>query len=569
MFTPYIIGAFIIMSMIIAVLFLKLSNDSNDEFILYWGTSWVFYSLALFCFLAGSDTEVSAVIKVKKLFDMYSIQMVLFGIYKFTRIKIPGYWMRFSIYLSVWLFMAVFLDIDSLSSSFPIALFDLLMVGMVCYLILRYWKEYVVTEKIFYCLCFAVWGIFKAYLSIYETNNTGSTGLYLGEILYANFLNVSILLIYFRHMKLEKEKAEERYKIIVENVTDVIFYYTFKPVPAFLYMTPSIESLTGYPPQTFYNNPKAIIDIVDKQYFEIINELFFTDKKFNMPYRAVFQVERKDRELIWVEMNVSVIRENSTTVAIEGVLRDVTEMKEVQEDLTTSKKQRDLMLSYISHELKTPITSILGYVNAIRDGIIDEDERRNAMDIISRKSQILERMIMDLFQLSQLETNQYSFTYQYMDGEELAEYICDHAMLELEEAQVQYDYNMDREKLKTINIIADPIRVDQVITNLIINAIKYSNDDNYIKVDFKLDIAAENVIISVADRGMGIAKEDIPYIFNCFFKSSNPETAGIQGRGLGLALSKEIIEAHGGSISVESKIRKGSVFTVTLPVYND
>lgn len=571
MFTTYIIVVFIVISIVIGVLFLRLSNDNNEDFILYWSISWIFYSIALFCLLMAADRDMMACIEIKKLFDMYSILCFLFGIYKFSRVKIPGYWLRFSIYLTIWLIISLYLAIDRLSTSMPIALFDLIMVIMICYIIIRYWKEHIKAgEKIFYCICFILWGIIKAYLAVCEGSSFGLNNIYIGEILYTNLLNVCVLVIYLRHVKYEMNKTEERFKIIVENAIDAIFYYTFKPTPAFLYITPSIEAITGYSPSVFYKNPRAMLETVDKQSFEMINKLFFSGAKSTSPTSEVFKIAKKNGECIWAEMNISVIKEEEETVAIEGIIRDITQMKEIQDDLTTSKKSRDLMLSYISHELKTPITSILGYATAIKDGTISDDKERNkAMGIIAQKSLILERMILDLFQLSQLETNQYSFAYEHLEGIELAEYIREYILAELRAADIKYSIIIDRNELENVNVIADPIRINQVITNLVVNAVKYTRENNRITIKFTVDDNKKNIIINVADKGIGIPEQDIPYVFERFYKADKTEDAEMRGRGLGLALSKEIITAHGGSITVKSRYGKGSVFTVMIPVYYD
>lgn len=565
MFATYIM-LIVLVSFVIAALFLYLSGKENEDFIKFWAVSWLFYSCALVCLLSAHSDVSFYFMEIKKLFDMCSVLCVLFGIYKFYRVKIPGYWFRFSIYLAVWLFVAVFLDLDSLSVSLPIFLFDILMTVNLCGVIIRYGEE-TVPEKVLYCLFFLVWGAIKAYLTIYETGNLDNLNVYIGEILYTNLLNVSMFIIYFRKVKRDVDTTKERFKLIIENAMDAIFYFTFKPAPSFLYITPSIENITGYSPQKFYSDPKSFLSMADKDSFEMINDVFFSGPDKTFPTSEVFKVTTKSGDEIWVEMNVSVIKEENQVVAVEGIIRDITQMKETQDALRTSKRSRDLMLSYISHELKTPITSILGYATALKDGDMDSEEKRHAIDIISQKSLVLERMILDLFQLSQLETQQYSFTYMQMSAAEMAADMHDHIVPELRESGMPYKILIEDEYIKDIDVIVDPVRINQVVTNLVINAIKYTRDKNKITIKCTADKKGENLIISVADKGRGIPEKDIEHVFDRFFKSSDVEKTGKQGSGLGLALSKEIVEAHGGEITVKSKYGKGSIFTLSIPTY--
>lgn len=569
MAATYIISTFILLSVIISALFFYMSSREHDEFIMSWGLSWIFYSLALLCFWMSIKSGHYPFMEIKKTFDMYAILSLLFGVYKFNHVKVPGYWFRFAIYLTVWVTLTTYFSIDMLPSSIPVFAFDLLMTGTICYVIIRYWTSGV-QEKIFYCIVFILWGTVKGLLALYETGNSYDLTIYLGEILYANLLNVCIFVIYLRNIKQEMAKMEDRFQVIVENATDAIFYYEFNPHPKFLYITPSIEEISGYAPQVFYKNPRAILELVDGETFETINRLFFSGAETAGPTSEVFKIQRKNGAVIWVEMNVSLIREQEKTVAIEGIIRDITQMKEVQDDLTTSKQSRDLLLSYISHELKTPITSILGYVTAVKDGTIsDEPERQKAMEIICQKSLILERMILDLFQLSLLETNQYSFVYEHMSCEELADYIHEHTLPDLKESGRSYRFSIDRRKLADLNMIADRVRINQVVTNLIANAIKHTTADETITISCSVDLKKEQMVISVSDRGSGIPEVDLPYVFDRFFQSGNPGASKSQGRGLGLALSKEIVQAHGGTIQVKSQYRKGSIFTVMLPLYDE
>ncbi len=286
---------------------------------------------------------------------------------------------------------------------------------------------------------------------------------------------------------------------------------------------------------------------------------------------STFLLHHKNGMVFWGEFNSSILYKDGIPVAVEGIIRDVTRMKNAENQLRSAKQSRDLLLSYISHELKTPITSILGYVNALNDGTINAPkERINAMEIISSKALLLEHLINDLFQLSKLESNQFSFNFMHLDALDLSRQLIGKYILDIKSAGIKPVVEMDSKALAGKNIIVDPKRVDQVFSNIVFNAIKYTESNDKIKIKFGIDQEMKNYTVTVSDSGIGIPKEDLPYIFDRFFKARTPVRSGKEaGSGLGLTISKEIIAAHGGSISARSNLGKGSTFTFTIPIYYD
>ena len=279
----------------------------------------------------------------------------------------------------------------------------------------------------------------------------------------------------------------------------------------------------------------------------------------------------KNGSTIWGEFNSSILYEKGVPIAIEGILRDVTHTKETETQLLYSKQARDQFLSSISHELKTPITSILGYINAINDGTLSsEEEKQSAMDIITAKALTLEHLINDLFQLSKLETNQFSFAFMHMSALELSDQLADKYALDIKTASLLPLVEIDHFTLSRLHVIVDPKRIEQVFSNIIYNAIKFSAPNGTVKIKFGSDKDLQNYIINISDEGRGIAQEDIPYIFDRFFQSNKPPQSKVKlGSGLGLTISKEIISAHKGEILVESEMGKGSTFTFNITVYSD
>jgi signal transduction histidine kinase len=246
-------------------------------------------------------------------------------------------------------------------------------------------------------------------------------------------------------------------------------------------------------------------------------------------------------------------------------------MKEAERELIASKQSRQLLLSYVSHELRTPVTSILGYVNALKDGTINSDKDiSKAVDIIDVKSRTLERLINDLFQLSKLETGQFSFHFMRMNALELSNDLINRHLLDIRSAGLNPEYKIQSKDLSEIYLIVDPERIDQVFSNIIINAIKYSKENGKISIKVTLEQKTKEFSVAILDNGAGIPKDDLPFIFDRFYKGNpSPNHKRMPSTGLGLTISKEIIAAHHGTISAKSYPDKGSTFTFTIPIYTE
>ncbi len=568
MYLPSLLTSFTVFTFLISLAYLYMFVRSQERFIQYWGLCWVLYSFSLMFLIQYINTGSGTLLEIRKAFDMLNILFLLFGGYAFMHRKIPGYWIRFSLYLIIWNVIGIVYGFDLYGIFLPISLYQVIMTFSLCYIILKYW-DIADFEKGLAIIIFVLWGLSKASLSIFETLYTDTGSFYLLEIVLSNSLNFCILIIYVQKMNNTAAEAERLFKVIAENAADIIFYYQLQPFPSLTYISPSAEKVTGYAPKEFYNNPRLYIEITEPDQHDQIKTIFDPNQDGDDP--KVFKWYHKDGTIRWMEFNNSVIYDYGVPVAIEGSIRDVTLMKTVENELIQSKQARQRLLSYVSHELKTPVTSILGYINAIKDGTIsDEKEKQAAINTIFSKALTLETLIQDLFQLSKLETKQFSFEFMELDPAELALRLIGKYSLDVKNAGLRLSSSIDRSKLANISIIADPERIDQVFSNILFNSIKYSQKNGKIFVRCGLDKTKNSIYISVSDNGAGISPEDLPNIFSRFYRAQGSASSGTPaGSGLGLTLSKEIIDAHNGTIHVKSHLGKGSTLTFTIPVYND
>ncbi len=227
---------------------------------------------------------------------------------------------------------------------------------------------------------------------------------------------------------------------------------------------------------------------------------------------------------------------------------------------------RDQFLSIASHELKTPLTSLMGYAELIqrraeREGSLSERDRR-AIGVIVDQSDRLNRLIGAMLDLSRIETGQLSIERHVIDLGTMARRLVDEVQPSLE-----YHPLLFSGPPEPLLVEGDELRLEQVVQNLIQNAVKYSPEGGVI--DIQVEQCGELACVSVTDRGIGIPPDALPRLFQRFYRAPNVNPQHISGLGVGLYVVKEIVTLHGGTITVVSREEQGSTFTIRLPLANN
>lgn len=230
-------------------------------------------------------------------------------------------------------------------------------------------------------------------------------------------------------------------------------------------------------------------------------------------------------------------------------------------------ENRKMLLSHISHDLKTPISAIKGYVEGIMDGIANTDEKRKRyMETIYAKATDMDQLIDELFLFSTLDLQTVAFDFKVMDIKRYLEHFLDEQRFDLEKSGLSLFYK--EQNSEPIMIAADPDKLSRVLTNIFNNCVKYmgqqSNLDRHcIVVNVKqMDHFA---VIEIEDSGPGIEAVDLPYIFDRFYRAEQSRNSETGGSGLGLAIVKQIIEGHGGKVWAENAEHGGARFCLQLP----
>lgn len=239
-------------------------------------------------------------------------------------------------------------------------------------------------------------------------------------------------------------------------------------------------------------------------------------------------------------------------------LRESEKMKIEYED------NRKAFIANITHDLKTPITSIQGYMEAIVDRAVKSPEDiEKYLKIIYSNTTYMNKLIDDLFLFSKLDMDKVEFN---MEDVHISLYMADlmeELKLELEEKRCRFQYNNKMEHNCIVKI--DGKRIYQAIRNIIGNAVKYG-PENDLSIRAEVYQQGEYVCIGIKDNGPGIPEDKLPRIFDRFYRIDTERTKDLMSTGLGLSIARELVEAHGGRITVSSIESEGSCFTVLLPI---
>lgn len=224
-------------------------------------------------------------------------------------------------------------------------------------------------------------------------------------------------------------------------------------------------------------------------------------------------------------------------------------------------------ISVASHELKTPINVILGYVELLQEGIYGSinDQQRDVCETIASQARNLTRLVRRLLDVSRFEAGGGKLDYRQMNlGRFLDTLESSFSVLAMQRGS---QFQVHRAGNLPSEVRWDEDRMNEVVGNLLSNAFKFTPRGG--RVDLDVGAQGNEIVIKVSDTGAGIPPEQLPHIFQKFFQADNQSRASTKGTGLGLAIAKEIVEAHGGSIDVESTVDSGTIFTIVLPCKAD
>ncbi|MBI4651042.1 PAS domain-containing sensor histidine kinase [Candidatus Desantisbacteria bacterium] len=360
----------------------------------------------------------------------------------------------------------------------------------------------------------------------------------------------------FHIMEEEKLKTETVFSSIAEGLFTVDNNWIITS------FNPAAEKITGI--KASYAVGKPCHEII---HGELCKKHECALSKSKKTGRVMLNIEGKIRDSMghWLPVIISTAPlrnpQNKITGGVE-TFRDVSELERVNHELVRLNNIKTDFLSMVSHELKTPLTIVKGYSELLVHGKFGEllPHQKEIVSMIRNKVDKLNFLINDLLDVSQLEFGKFKINKQLFSLTKLLTNKKEEFKIIAEKKNLKLDFNSCPEE---IVINGDQERISQVLSNLISNAIKFTNPGG--KINVSLENGSNFININVVDTGIGMKHEKIENIFDKFYQIDTSNTRQYSGIGLGLAISKDIIEMHGGKINVKSEPGCGSTFSVILP----
>lgn len=349
------------------------------------------------------------------------------------------------------------------------------------------------------------------------------------------------------------------YKSVVEDGSDIIFIVDYEGL--ILYHNHSVKDTLGYKTASLVG--KNFFDFLPSTLLPYFKKEFTksTKKAFNKGIE--FQFKCRDKSYKYLEFNSVNLKQQE---GIEGLIldcRDISQRKKDAEELLRAQKAKEQFLANISHEIRTPINGIAGMA-ALLSQNPTKDEQKTYLNAIKSAADNLKVIINDILDLASIESGKLKFEKIGFNLNDLLYSLIETFGVQASEKGIKLSYSLAREANKVF--IGDPVRLNQILINLISNAIKFTHT-GYIQVSVKVEKVKGKVYVlrfDISDTGIGIPQSKLQTIFESFSQADASVTRKYGGTGLGLTIVKQLVELQNGTINVVSQENEGSTFSFTI-----
>ena len=370
--------------------------------------------------------------------------------------------------------------------------------------------------------------------------------------------------------------SEERYRKITASITDYIYTVHMEKGSAVSTVHgPGCVGVTGYGPDEFNSQPLLWIGIVPEKDRAALLKQIDQTLSGKEPSPVEHQIIKKDGSMRWVSSTIIPrYDKNKNLVAYDGVVRDITERKHAEQLLIESKKEAEVankaksqFLANMSHEIRTPLNAIIGFSELLENTNVDTSQK-DYVETIHESSRMLMFLINDILDVSKIEAGEIKLELIDFDMAYLLTSVVKMNSAKIAIKKIEIFYSIEEELPKRFK--GDPTRIRQILTNLLSNAIKFTENGG-ITISVKRGAKEKRLNdkrcvlnFSVKDTGIGIPKDKLGRIFDAFEQADTSTTRKYGGTGLGLTITKALVEMMGGTIWVEAESGKGSEFLFNI-----
>ncbi|OGO27592.1 MAG: hypothetical protein A2136_06345 [Chloroflexi bacterium RBG_16_54_11] len=354
--------------------------------------------------------------------------------------------------------------------------------------------------------------------------------------------------------------SENKYRTLVETSPNGITLTS--PEGILLFCNQQAARLYGYESPAIMQGLRADQLIVPEERDLVVQNNQRLLEEGNIK-NTEYSMLRQDGSSFPAEVNASIIRDNEgKPVSIITITQDITERKQAREEEKRLIKLKEEFISSVSHDLRSPLFSLMGYLDLLRKGkVVVARTQKEFLTRAAEDGNRLLDMVNELLDISRLEAGHLTLNWEKVDLGLVIENVIKSFTEQANAWQIPL---VTTSTVPSLIAEVDPARIRRVLSNLVENALKFSKAGESISVTGELDHG--NICIRVSDHGCGISLEDCGKIFDKFYQVDKNKKINASGTGLGLYISRQLIEAHGGTISVNSQEGVGSTFTVTIPV---
>lgn len=393
------------------------------------------------------------------------------------------------------------------------------------------------------------------------------------------FMNYYLLLAQYREASIQKqfEELKERQAQSFQATQDGLFEWKFQEIEPdkAMYWSPRLKEMIGYTDHDLKASAETLESLMHPEDREGFWQQLHRHLRGELPeFSAFFRWKSREGDWVWINSRGrAVLNGVGDPVKLIGVHTDVTRLKEYELQLAKSKDDAEKansaksdFLAHMSHEIRTPLTAITGVAEILDMQKAKFDEKTQRLMVALNASAIgLRDLISDILDFSKIESGKIVFEKMEIDIHEFLENTM--SIVSLRAAEKNLSLICDYSTIDGLNIIGDKTRLRQILINLIGNAVKFTAKGSVqIKAEILKRDNGEILSVIVKDTGIGIAEEQLPYIFDSFRQADASVSRKYGGTGLGLPIAKQLTQMMGGNLIAESKLGEGSVFRLEMPV---